>query len=500
MQESSIDSTEHIHKQILVVDNDMDRAHHLATVLSFVGEHFLQCSQEQIAPFFQKSERLLTVILTGELSSSLVKVVEKNPRVPFLLYDVVDSSVLNRYVNVIGDIATVLNYAQLTELIHHCHHYYNKLPRNGSHLRSSILFRSLVGTSKAMNDVRFLIEQVAKTPATVLVLGESGTGKEVVARNIHNLSSRAAGAFVPVNCGAIPAELLESELFGHEKGAFTGAISTRKGRFELAEGGTLFLDEIGDMPQPMQVKLLRVLQERTFERVGGSKSIKADVRIIAATHQNLEDMIKEGSFREDLYYRLNVFPIETPALRERKEDIPLLLTELLTRFEYEQAKTVRFTEKAIESLMEHSWPGNVRELSNLIERMLIMFGDQIVDVAELPSKYQHIDVVAYTPEYPEELQERDAINELFSGFDYDDDEDHGLEEETNNVTQNHSDSGILPNEGLNLKEHLAHLEVSLISQSLAKHDYVVARAAETLGMRRTTLVEKMRKYHLQKPV
>lgn len=500
MQESSIDSTEHIHKQILVVDNDVDRAHHLATVLSFVGEHFLQCSQEQIAPFFQKSERLLTVILTGELSSSLVKVVEKNPRVPFLLYDVVDSSVLNRYVNVIGDIATVLNYAQLTELIHHCHHYYNKLPRNGSHLRSSILFRSLVGTSKAMNDVRFLIEQVAKTPATVLVLGESGTGKEVVARNIHNLSSRAAGAFVPVNCGAIPAELLESELFGHEKGAFTGAISTRKGRFELAEGGTLFLDEIGDMPQPMQVKLLRVLQERTFERVGGSKSIKADVRIIAATHQNLEDMIKEGSFREDLYYRLNVFPIETPALRERKEDIPLLLTELLTRFEYEQAKTVRFTEKAIESLMEHSWPGNVRELSNLIERMLIMFGDQIVDVAELPSKYQHIDVVAYTPEYPEELQERDAINELFSGFDYDDDEDHGLEEETNNVTQNHSDSGVLPNEGLNLKEHLAHLEVSLISQSLAKHDYVVARAAETLGMRRTTLVEKMRKYHLQKPV
>ena len=500
MQESSIDSTEHIHKQILVVDNDVDRAHHLATVLSFVGEHFLQCSQEQIAPFFQKSERLLTVILTGELSSSLVKVVEKNPRVPFLLYDVVDSSALNRYVNVIGDIATVLNYAQLTELIHHCHHYYNKLPRNGSHLRSSILFRSLVGTSKAMNDVRFLIEQVAKTPATVLVLGESGTGKEVVARNIHNLSSRAAGAFVPVNCGAIPAELLESELFGHEKGAFTGAISTRKGRFELAEGGTLFLDEIGDMPQPMQVKLLRVLQERTFERVGGSKSIKADVRIIAATHQNLEDMIKEGSFREDLYYRLNVFPIETPALRERKEDIPLLLTELLTRFEYEQAKTVRFTEKAIESLMEHSWPGNVRELSNLIERMLIMFGDQIVDVAELPSKYQHIDVVAYTPEYPEELQERDVINELFSGFDYGDDEDHGLEEETNNVTQNHSDSGILPNEGLNLKEHLAHLEVSLISQSLAKHDYVVARAAETLGMRRTTLVEKMRKYHLQKPV
>lgn len=503
MQESSIDSIEHIHKKILVVDNDVDRAHHLATVLSFVGEHFLQCSQEQITPFFQKSERLLTVILTGELSSSLVKVVEENPRVPFLLYDVVDGNVLNRYVNVIGDIATVLNYAQLTELIHHCHHYYNKLPRSGSHLRSSILFRSLVGTSKAMNEVRFLIEQVAKTPASVLVLGESGTGKEVVARNIHNLSSRAKEKFVPINCGAIPAELLESELFGHEKGAFTGAISTRKGRFELAEGGTLFLDEIGDMPQPMQVKLLRVLQERTFERVGGSKSIKADVRIIAATHQNLEEMIKEGSFREDLYYRLNVFPIETPALRERKEDIPLLLTELLTRFEYEQEKTVRFTEKAIESLMEHSWPGNVRELSNLIERMLIMFGDQIVDVAELPPKYQHIDVVAYTPEYPEELQEQDAINALFSGYDDNEldvvDEDW-TENETIASTQNSSTADILPCDGLNLKEHLADLEVSLISQSLVKHEYVVARAAETLGMRRTTLVEKMRKYNLQKPV
>jgi sigma-54 specific flagellar transcriptional regulator A len=499
MLQSSNDSNEVGPKKILVVDNDVTRAHQLATVLSFVGERFLHCSQEKIAPFFIKSEHLLTVIITGDISPPIVKAVKDNPKVPFLLYDVVDTSVLKSYVNVIGDISTVLNYAQLTELIHHCHHYYNKLPRSGTHLSSSILFRSLVGTSKSMNEVRFLIEQVAKTPATVLVLGESGTGKEVVARNIHNLSARANETFVPINCGAIPAELLESELFGHEKGAFTGAISTRKGRFELAEGGTLFLDEIGDMPQPMQVKLLRVLQERTFERVGGSKSIKADVRIIAATHQNLEEMIKDGRFREDLYYRLNVFPIETPALRERKEDIPLLLSELLTRFEHEQAKKLRFTEKAIESLMEHSWPGNVRELSNLIERMLIMFGDQIVDVAELPPKYQHIDVEEYTPEYPEELQERDAINALFSGFDHDDYEEGTVEDESINVTENNPATNILPSHGLNLKEHLADLEVSLISQSLAKHDYVVARAAETLGMRRTTLVEKMRKYNLQKP-
>ncbi|MEY8215197.1 MAG: sigma 54-interacting transcriptional regulator, partial [Colwellia sp.] len=243
--------------------------------------------------------------------------------------------------------------------------------------------------------------------------------------------------------------------------------------------------------------------ERTFERVGGSKSIKADVRIIAATHQNLEDMIKEGSFREDLFYRLNVFPIETPALRERKEDIPLLLKELLTRFEHEQGRTVRFTEKAIESLMEHPWAGNVRELSNLIERMLIMFGEQIVDVAELPHKYQHIETEEYTPEYPEELQEQDVINEMFSGFDYDDDEDetsHSVDDDNDNTSDDtQSNTAVLPSEGLNLKDHLANLEISFISQSLVKHDYVVARAAETLGMRRTTLVEKMRKYHLQKP-
>jgi sigma-54 specific flagellar transcriptional regulator A len=259
----------------------------------------------------------------------------------------------------------------------------------------------------------------------------------------------------------------------------------------------------------MQVKLLRVLQERTFERIGGSKSIKADVRVIAATHQDLEQMITDGSFREDLFYRLNVFPIETPALRERKEDIPLLLKELLTRFKHEQGNTVRFTENAVASLMENPWAGNVRELSNLIERMLIMYGNQIVDVAELPLKYQHIDVQAYNPDYPEELQEQDVINDLFSGFDYQDDEDEDEEPLASTLTEvipalnqssvDNSEGGLLPSEGLNLKDHLADLEVSLIKQSLYKHDYVVARAAETLGMRRTTLVEKMRKYDLQKP-
>jgi sigma-54 specific flagellar transcriptional regulator A len=495
------------HKRILIIDDDPIRSQQINTVLAFVGEYYIHSSQEKAAAALADSSHILTVILTGQVNDELGALVKNNPRIPFILHDVLDASAITINVNVIGTLSTPLNYAQLTELIHHCHQYHNKLPKAGRKLGSSVLFRSLVGTSKAMNKVRFLIEQVAKNPASVLVLGESGTGKEVVARNIHNLSDRAQGTFVPVNCGAIPAELLESELFGHEKGAFTGAISTRKGRFELAEGGTLFLDEIGDMPQPMRVKLLRVLQERTFERVGGSKSLKADVRIIAATHQNLEDMIKTGDFREDLYYRLNVFPIETPALRERKEDIPLLLKELLSRFEHEheQKRTIRFTDKAIESLMEHSWKGNVRELSNLIERMLIMYGDQIVDVAELPTKYQHVEAEEYTPEYPEEIQEKEAINELFSGFDfddYDDDEDSVDAQEEDNNTElscTPNNAGLLPQDGLNLKEYLAELEISLINQSLVKHDYVVARAAETLGMRRTTLVEKMRKYNLQKP-
>lgn len=493
-------------KYILVMDNNVERCHQMETVLSFVGEHFKVCSISQrqlILDGYHGLNNVLTVILCGQLSDPISNLVKSQPTIPFILHDTTDSISVSPYVNVIGTLSVPLNYAQLTELINHCHQYHNKLPyKNNIRTTSKILLRSLVGVSEAMSQVRFLIEQVACTQANVLILGESGTGKEVVARNIHDLSVRSAGPFVPVNCGAIPGELLESELFGHEKGAFTGAISTRKGRFELAEGGTLFLDEIGDMPQPMQVKLLRVLQERTFERIGGSKSIKADVRVIAATHQNLEEMIASGDFREDLYYRLNVFPIETPALRDRKEDIPLLLKELITRFEQQQESTVRFTDQAIQSLQEHPWHGNVRELSNLIERMIIMFGDQVVNVSELPLKYRHIDVEEYQPNYPEELLERDAINELFSGFDYEDDDEDDQQANNDDYSDfngpHTAQMGVLPKNGMVLKDFIAELEVSLIRQALNKDDWVVARAAELLGMRRTTLVEKMRKYDIQK--
>ncbi|MGB1290991.1 MAG: sigma-54 interaction domain-containing protein, partial [Pseudoalteromonas sp.] len=393
--------------------------------------------------------------------------------------------------NVVGLISEPFNHDITTQLLHDCQQYQRMLPNDHKYHKPHKSFDGLVGETDAVKDVRFLIEQVAKTDANVLILGESGTGKEVVARNVHLLSKRNSGPFVPVNCGAIPGELLESELFGHEKGAFTGAISARKGRFELAQGGTLFLDEIGDMPLQMQVKLLRVLQERSYERVGGTKAIQADVRVIAATHRNLEDMIEQGSFREDLYYRLNVFPIENPSLAQRADDIPLLLKELMRRVNEQSGTTAKFTERAIESLKEHAWPGNIRELANLVERMVIMFPEKVVDVPDLPAKYRYIEVDAYEPQYPEELMERDAFNDIFStGFsDYDDEPE---------VEVASSDSGLLPDEGIELKEYLAELEISLITQALERYDYVVARAAEILGVRRTTLVEKMKKYNLSR--
>ncbi|ROR34925.1 sigma-54 interaction domain-containing protein [Inmirania thermothiophila] len=327
----------------------------------------------------------------------------------------------------------------------------------------------LVGRSPAIREVRRLIERVADSDANVLVLGESGTGKEVVARVLHRLSPRRNGPFVPVNCGAIPAELLESELFGHEKGAFTGAFSSRRGRFELADGGTLFLDEIGDMSLPMQVKLLRVLQERCFERVGGSRTITVDVRIVAATHRDLEAAIRDGRFREDLYYRLNVFPIEMPPLRARAEDIPLLIEEFVARLDAAGRPGPRLTPAALQALAAYDWPGNVRELQNLVERLAILHPGESVDVRDLPERYRR--------GLEAGVEVAEALGAAAPG----------------------AAAPELPPEGLDLREYLAELEVRLISQALEEAGGVVAHAARRLGMRRTTLVEKLRKYGLQRP-
>ena len=243
------------------------------------------------------------------------------------------------------------------------------------------------GNSHRMTGVRRLLEQVAEFTTNVLITGESGTGKEWAARYMHQLSLRRKQPFVPINCGAIPADLLESELFGHEKGAFSGAISTRLGRFEVAEGGTLFLDEIGDMSLSMQVKLLRVLQERVYERVGSNRSRSCDVRIVAATHRNLEQEILDGKFREDLFYRLNVFPVELPALRERMDDIDCLVENILQRSAQSGIQSIEITPGAIRVLKQYNWPGNIRELSNLIERLCVLYPGGTVDIAQLPTRY-----------------------------------------------------------------------------------------------------------------
>ncbi|QTH71058.1 sigma-54 interaction domain-containing protein [Pseudoalteromonas xiamenensis] len=480
---------------ILIIDNNNNRASGLCASLTFVGEKVQLVEENASLPQVKDDQDGIIVILGALNRVDHEQLIKSNPAVPFLLIGETLRPLLS-LPNVIGLMAEPFSHEVTNQLLHDCQQYVRLMPGKADKSNAKA-FDGLVGETPAVQNVRFLIEQVSKTDANVLILGESGTGKEVVARNVHLLSRRREGPFVPVNCGAIPGELLESELFGHEKGAFTGAISARKGRFELAQGGTLFLDEIGDMPLQMQVKLLRVLQERSYERVGGSKSIQADVRVIAATHRNLEDMIESGKFREDLYYRLNVFPIENPSLSERADDITLLLKELTRRVSEMSGTSVKFTERAIESLKIHSWPGNIRELSNLVERMVIMFPDKVVDVSDLPRKYQHIEVEAFEPEYPEELLERNAFIDIFSdGFsDYDVDA-VDVDEVEASASIGGYPADMLPDEGIDLKEYLADLEISLITQALERYDYVVARAAEILGVRRTTLVEKMKKYNL----
>jgi Nif-specific regulatory protein len=243
----------------------------------------------------------------------------------------------------------------------------------------------MVGRSQAMVEVQQLIKKVAPSKASVLLLGESGTGKTLIARLIHEVSTRARFPFVKINCASLPENLLESELFGYEKGAFTGAVKAKAGRFEEADGGTVFLDEIGELSLALQVKILRFLQEREFERLGSTKTRRVDVRIIAATNKVLAETVKEGTFREDLYYRLNVFPIRVPSLRERKEDIPLLLDHFLDRSSKEYGRRFRLTSKAIELLQAYDWPGNVRELENLVERLTIVVEGSEIDLKDLPS-------------------------------------------------------------------------------------------------------------------
>jgi sigma-54 specific flagellar transcriptional regulator A len=479
--------------KVLVIDDDVTRGRDLKILFDFLSESAVICTSEDwlnivadhgnIEDF---SAVFLGVFSQAQLSlAQMLKAVRNwNDEVAVIsLGDEVKRSVeflddVHRHM-IIANLQSSPSYNSLVDTLHRARLYreaQSSSKRQPSR-RPVHLFRSLVGTSREIQHVREMMAQVADKDVSVLITGESGTGKEVVARNLHYNSPRRDKPFVPVNCGAIPAELLESELFGHEKGAFTGAISSRAGRFELAEGGTLFLDEIGDMPLNMQVKILRVLQERCFERVGSNKTQSVDVRVIAATHRNLEEMISENTFREDLFYRLNVFPIELPSLKDRSEDIPLLLNELVSRLESEQRGSIRFNSAAIMSLCRHGWSGNVRELANLVERMAIMHPYGVIGVQELPPKYRHVDIG----------EEEFSVNKLQVA---------GEGSAASYVSMN--DTPLLPESGIDLREYITKLEMSLIQQALNDCGGVVARAADRLCVRRTTLVEKMRKYEMQR--
>ncbi len=318
-------------------------------------------------------------------------------------------------------------------------------------------FDQIIGESDPIKHCLSLVELVAHTDSTVLITGESGTGKELIARAIHYNSPRAKNPFIAINCGAIPSELLESELFGHVKGSFTGAISNRIGRFEMADEGTLFLDEIGDLEPSLQVKILRALQERVFESVGGTKSIQMNVRVIAATNLDLDKAVKDGRFREDLYYRLNVIPIQLPALRERKSDIPLLLNHFMNQFNKNKTRILNgFSAESLVCLTHYAWPGNIRELENLIERLSILKGQGTVEICDLPTKYKS-NVASYT--------------------------ETGIVE--------------IPDAGLDFNSAVDQFENALIMRALEKTGWNKNQAAILLRLNRTTLVEKMKKKGLK---
>jgi DNA-binding NtrC family response regulator len=333
-----------------------------------------------------------------------------------------------------------------------------RLRSENAYLRAQLEARyrldGIIGRSRAMRDLFHLLETVAQSSSTVLITGETGTGKELAAKAIHHNSPRRAQRFVAINCSAIPETLLEAELFGHIRGAFTGAVATRQGRLEQAHKGTLFLDEIGTMSPALQAKLLRVLQEREFERVGDSHAIKVDVRVIAATNSDLRRMVADGSFREDLFYRLNVIPVQVPPLRDRREDIPVLVRHFVERFCSEQVPPrppPTFAQDAMRALMASAWPGNVRQLENVVERAIALTpGRGQIDLRDLPPDMQQVDAPA--------------------------------------------DPGAwFPDEGVDLEAHISAVELSLIKQSLERTGGNKRRAAELLNIKRTTLVEKLKR-------
>ncbi len=355
-----------------------------------------------------------------------------------------------------------------------------------------------IGASVPAQTVRSMVARVADSQATVLITGESGTGKELVARALHEQSSRRGGNFVPINCAAIPKDLIESELFGHRKGAFTGAVADRIGRFELAHGGTLFLDEIGDLPLDMQVKLLRVLQERTVDPIGGSKPVAVDVRVVAATHRDLEAEIAAGRFREDLYYRLNVLPLHTCPLRERTDDLPELAAVFALRFAAKAGPPIRFDAVFMEALKAYHWPGNVRELSNLVDRFSTLFAGLELRLDMVPATLLPKGLAAIQAERcPNPATSLDPAHPPAAAVAEPSANDAPSDIESIIMLAQGGPAPVLPPEGISLKERLADIERELIQQALTRAEGNVSQTARLLSLQRTTLIEKIQKYALR---
>jgi len=456
-------------RRILVVDDESTLRTALLRILDRKGYQVITASTKAEALKLAAMDSSLDLALIdlklpdGDGLELMSELKQHNPQLVAVIltgFGTIDSAVRATQMGAFHFMTKPFNMDELMSLVERAISHKTLQQENQilkSQLHQKYQFENIIGKSSQITKVLEMIEKVANTDSTVLVTGESGTGKELVARAIHYNSTRANKMLVPVNCGAIPGDLLESEIFGHIKGAFTGAIANRQGRFEMAHQGTIFLDEIGELSPTLQVKLLRVIQERRFEPVGSAKTIEVDVRIIAATNIDLEMAVRNGSFREDLFYRLNVIPIHIPPLRERKSDIPYLLHHFVEAFNQSKGRSLAgFSTDVMDLLLHYAWPGNIRELENLVERLAILKGDGIVDVADLPEKYRQ----------GAENQGASAENQELQ---------------------------VLPDSGLDFNSAVDAYENALIIQALEKTGWNRNRAAQLLRLNRTTLVEKIKK-------
>ena len=457
---------------IFIADNDAKTRDLVSAFLTYQGYNI--SSAEGGAPFFDTLQKNNVDIVIADLTylQSIApdfkdRSFQLNPLLVLIGYGESNAAELKKSASeAVFTLPKPLNLDELESLVMRAREYQSMKMYDcttGGSTQNRILSATMIGTSGPMQALFEMISKVAASNATVLIQGESGTGKELAARAIHQLSDRHAKNFVPVNCAAIPDDLLESELFGHVKGSFTGAYANRAGRFEMADKGTLFLDEIGDMKANLQVKLLRVLQNREFEPVGASKSQKVDVRIVAATNKNLEELVVSRDFREDLYYRLSVIPITIPPLRERREDIPILIHTFLTRFNADKRHAVKgFSRDTLGILCNYEWPGNVRELENLVERLVILKGSGLIVPDDLPEKYLS-GKLSYTG--PIQAPRLTADN-------------------------------LLPDGGICLNSAVDEFENNLIMQALVRSGGNKKEAALLLNLKRTTLIEKLKKKNL----